>query len=357
MNLNRFPSVDKRPLDLYKLKKAVAQRGGFEKVCKLKKWAEIGRDLGYSGKIMSSLSTSLKNSYQRWLHPYEEYLKLAKPGVQQQLEYEHGGPFTPSSANQPMKDSHQNTPISMRDDSPAIKASAALNASIKEIGDPLDAGSSAAEPPLPTANSGFTAVNTGGFTPVNLTQASFQAVNAPPPLAKRESENGLFGVPSHNSTVSFGPSPKDFPDYLSPAPLTNGHSSNPLKRTISHDSLNGALGTDSGAGAGAGVDTDDQLERRSKRAKKGSCFRHSSILLSRHRSLCSTDEMLTKNTAPTVVGSHMSLLRPTTPRLSGDRRNGKPGEVSCPAQADCDKAERSCRSAKSAGPKTSVLVY
>ncbi|KAK5245940.1 hypothetical protein LTR16_007182, partial [Cryomyces antarcticus] len=30
-NLNRFPSVDKRPLDLYKLKKAVERKGGFEK--------------------------------------------------------------------------------------------------------------------------------------------------------------------------------------------------------------------------------------------------------------------------------------------------------------------------------------
>jgi len=32
--------------------------------------------------------------------------------------------------------------------------------------------------------------------------------------------------------------------------------------------------------------------------------------------------------APTVVGSHMSLLRPATPRLAGERRIGKPGEVS-----------------------------
>ncbi len=85
-SLNRLPYVDKKPLDLYRLKKAVEARGGFDKVCKLKKWAEIGRDLGYSGKIMSSLSTSLKNSYQRWLCPYEEYLRLAKPGVQQQIE-------------------------------------------------------------------------------------------------------------------------------------------------------------------------------------------------------------------------------------------------------------------------------
>ena len=43
---------------------------------------------------------------------------------------------------------------------------------------------------------------------------------------------------------------------------------------------------------------------------------------------CSMDIILTKYKAPTVVGSHMSLLRPTTPRLCGDRRNGKPGEVS-----------------------------
>jgi histone demethylase JARID1 len=68
----------------------------------MKKWAEIGRDLGYSGKIMSSLSTSLKNSYQRWLQPYEEYLRVVKPGVQQQLELEHGGPYTPSPNHSPM---------------------------------------------------------------------------------------------------------------------------------------------------------------------------------------------------------------------------------------------------------------
>lgn len=37
--------------------------------------------------------------------------------------------------------------------------------------------------------------------------------------------------------------------------------------------------------------------------------------------------MLIVDVAPTVVGSHMSLLRPTTPRLTADRRNGKPGEV------------------------------
>ena len=68
------------------------------------------------------------------------------------------------------------------------------------------------------------------------------------------------------------------------------------------------------------------------------------------------DLTLTEYIAPTVVGSHMSLLRPTTPRLSGDRRNGKPGEVSSPAHAIFEDAEGSCRSVKSVEPRTSVLV-
>ncbi|SMR56609.1 unnamed protein product [Zymoseptoria tritici ST99CH_3D1] len=126
-NLNRFPSVDKRPLDLYRLKKTVERKGGFDLVCKSKRWAEVGRDLGYSGKIMSSLSTSLKNSYQKWLFPYEEYLRLAKPGVQHQMEMMNGGPYTPSPGPSPAKRppgsaSHEHTPT--------LQASAALNASL-----------------------------------------------------------------------------------------------------------------------------------------------------------------------------------------------------------------------------------
>lgn len=175
-NLNRFPSVDKRPLDLYKLKKAVESRGGFEKVCKLKKWAEIGRDLGYSGKIMSSLSTSLKNSYGKWLEPYEKYLRDVKPGVQRQLELENGGPFTPSPGQSPPKRSQHNTPNGP--DTPAMRASVALNASIASPGTPLLHPVPAQATPV-AHSSGFTPVNTG-FTSVNSRpQAAFTSVNAP----------------------------------------------------------------------------------------------------------------------------------------------------------------------------------
>jgi histone demethylase JARID1 len=270
MNLNRFPSVDKRPLDLYKLKKAVETRGGFEKVCKLKKWAEIGRDLGYSGKIMSSLSTSLKNSYQKWLHPYEEYLRVAKPSVQQQLEFEYGG-LTPSPANSPMKRSLQHTPSALRDESPAMRASAAMNTPSRAADDveprPRTAESTRALP------SGFTAVNAGGFTPVNLTPASFHAVNATPPALKWETENGATQRPGGSSSNTT----KNTPEVQQPTtqqptfqvlpilPMTNGHSVNSLKRTVSHDSLNGGSVTDSPANA----DGEAHNGRRSKRVKKG----------------------------------------------------------------------------------------
>lgn len=240
-------------------------------MCKLKKWAEIGRILGYSGKIMSSLSTSLKNSYQKWLHPYEEYLRVAKPGVQQQLEFEYGGPFTPSSANSPMKRPPQDPPSSLQDDSPAIRASAALNISLKDSDGPPEKLIPLVEHPHASNSLGFTAVNSGGFTPVNLTPASFQAVNTPNLTIRREAENGT------PSSMTLSPSdgrlsvPKDAPEHrnsnLNAAYLTNGHGSNPLKRTISHDSLNGTSGTDSGIVG----DGDDQNGRRSKRLKKGTC--------------------------------------------------------------------------------------
>ncbi|KAJ6155445.1 hypothetical protein N7470_006011 [Penicillium chermesinum] len=188
-NYSRLPSVDKRPLDLYKLKKAVEVRGGFEQVCKTKKWAEIGRDLGYSGKIMSSLSTSLKNSYQRYLQPYEEYLAKAKPGVQQQLELEHGGPYTPSPRQSPMTKKpfmeENGTPSRPRDETPSIRMPPMTSTPVAK---PADRPTPSVEPNTRPAPTGFTPVNqSAGFTPVNPSPG-FAAVNSP--AIKHEGENG-----------------------------------------------------------------------------------------------------------------------------------------------------------------------
>lgn len=237
-NLNRFPSVDKRPLDLYKLKKAVEVRGGFDQVCKQKKWAEIGRDLGYSGKIMSSLSTSLKNSYQRWLQPYEEYLRVAKPSVQQQLEVENGGPYTPSSnqssgAKQPLSTTSSNP----RSSSPATRGSSCLDTSTESEGTPDRQTPVKEQSSEPTAS---------GFTPVNAQSSGFTPVNRSPktrdPPVKRESDDGP-GVKQNGTSAA------------------NGNNGSSLKRSIRHDSQGSSQQTDAA--------DSEQSGRRSKRLRKG----------------------------------------------------------------------------------------
>lgn len=75
------PSLDKQPLDLYLLKKLVDGRGGYKQVCTSKKWTEIAREMGYgnSKNIGTSIPGGLKNAYQKYLLPYEQYLEKAKP--------------------------------------------------------------------------------------------------------------------------------------------------------------------------------------------------------------------------------------------------------------------------------------
>ena len=273
-------------------------RGGFEKVCKVKKWAEIGRDLGYSGKIMSSLSTSLKNSYQRWLEPYEEYLRTAKPGVHQQLEMEHGGPFSPSPADSPMRraGSQQNTPMSVRENSPIVRASSALNASFQAAEIAAEKPVSpmpVLEAPRPISASGFTAVNSGGFAAVNAPSSSgFTAVNnTPQTFIKRETD--FSSNTPKPTTETPEKSNSGFVSVNGHAAL-NGTPTNPLKRALSQESTNGDSLSDGASGDA------DSSERRSKRVKKDS--------------------------VPIVAGSHMSLMRPSTPKNRMRAGKRKPGE-------------------------------
>ncbi|RMZ87652.1 hypothetical protein DV736_g5117, partial [Chaetothyriales sp. CBS 134916] len=230
-HFNRLPSVDKRPLDLYKLKKAVEVRGGFEKVCKDKKWAEIGRDLGYSGKIMSSLSTSLKNSYQRWLYPYEEWLKAG--GITYFTGVKRSSHIVPTRT---------------------AAAASAIN-----------------------TTSAFTAVNQASAPAMvkseNLPGLGFTTVNAPLAGLSQAARNG--------------------------SPMPNG-SFNRLKRTMSHESING----DSGSEA-----LDGESGRRSKRPKK--------------------------DAGATIPGTHIPAMRPSTPQTKGRSTPRKQGEK-CER---CGKAE------------------
>ncbi len=225
---------------------------------------------------MSSLSTSLKNSYQRWLHPYEEYLRTVKPGVQQQLDFEYGAQLSPSPAMSPMKKVYsQSQPDVFTSDSPAVQPSA-LNTSINK-------GEPAVQPAppsiLPVAKSeaprpvlsGFMAVNSSGFSAVDASPSGFVAVNHAQSLQnKHENEvctgtptsNGIVKVPVNGITSSIMTSQE--PHALN----SNGDlGSNPLKRTMSHESMNCESGSD-----GLNGDGDGPNGRRSKRLKKGLSF-------------------------------------------------------------------------------------
>ncbi|KAG6014464.1 hypothetical protein E4U43_006509 [Claviceps pusilla] len=272
-NLHRLPYVDKKPLDLYRLKKAVESRGGFDKVCKLKKWAEIGRDLGYSGKIMSSLSTSLKNSYQRWLCPYEEYLRLAKPGVHQQLEQEYGGPLTPSPAQTPVRKALVNTPSSLKNDSPTRQASEALQNKLNGLKHEIDRDTPMTDaPPVPAPTSassgGFKAINSGGFTAVNSASRSSQ-------------------IDSRTLT----------PDFKKGGSSAVSTSNTPETR------VNGSVPSSVVAKRQLGMDVSDstrQVADADKEDAEGNSRR---------------SKRLKKEPVPTVAGSHMTPFRPTAPRI------------------------------------------
>jgi histone demethylase JARID1 len=292
------------------LKKFVEDKGGFDNVCKGKRWAEIGRDLGYSGKIMSSLSTSLKNSYQKWLQPYEDWLKENKPAVMQaQHDRENGTPYTPSPG--PVSNFNTPRPVSAAAE-PAIKASQILQAKLND--GPMPPIPTVATPPPqlapPPPPSGFTAVNSG-----------FTAVNAPPP-------SGFAAINVPSEPLPSVPSPIQVDNDVSisngapsaPSSVTNSAPVNGLKRQMSMES-------DS-------VQQTDDSGRRSKRVKRG---KHN-IPANPQRV-----DMLTfqgDSNAPTVTGSQMMQPRLPAPGsvVPRDRSNDQPG--------DCD----TCGKGEDAGP-------
>lgn len=95
MSLGKIPSIDKRTLDLYRLRSCVQLRGGFKAVCQKKLWAQIGRELGYSGRIMSSLSTSLRSAYLKVFLDYDIY----KESEEREYNSNHEIPAYNSSGN------------------------------------------------------------------------------------------------------------------------------------------------------------------------------------------------------------------------------------------------------------------
>jgi [histone H3]-trimethyl-L-lysine4 demethylase len=108
--LGKLPSLANQPIDLYQLKRSVDSRGGYKPVSTGKKWAEIGRELGYGAiKNVTSVSTALKNAYTKYLLPYEMYLEKAKPDFLREMG------LTPSPQREaPKRETLSKSPLAIR---------------------------------------------------------------------------------------------------------------------------------------------------------------------------------------------------------------------------------------------------
>ncbi|KAK4509010.1 phosphogluconate dehydrogenase (decarboxylating) gnd1 [Mucor velutinosus] len=100
-SITKLPQLDKRPIDLYKLKNEVAARGGVQEVTRLKKWAEIGRELGYARKQCTSMSNALKTAYQKVVLPYEIWYGKHKNDIDQfTLKEDNGSSSSPTDSTE-----------------------------------------------------------------------------------------------------------------------------------------------------------------------------------------------------------------------------------------------------------------
>ncbi|XP_028266177.1 lysine-specific demethylase 5C isoform X2 [Parambassis ranga] len=67
----KIPHIERRILDLFSLSKIVTDEGGFEMVCKERRWARVAQRLGYpAGKNIGSL---LRSHYERIVYPFEMF--------------------------------------------------------------------------------------------------------------------------------------------------------------------------------------------------------------------------------------------------------------------------------------------
>ncbi|KAI9012311.1 JmjC domain, hydroxylase-domain-containing protein [Hyaloraphidium curvatum] len=70
-----LPSINQRPIDLFKLKKEVAGMGGFDAVTQDKRWGDIGAKLGFNHSHAPSLANQVKTAYRKWILPFEEHIQ------------------------------------------------------------------------------------------------------------------------------------------------------------------------------------------------------------------------------------------------------------------------------------------
>ncbi|GAA99733.1 uncharacterized protein L969DRAFT_89586 [Mixia osmundae IAM 14324] len=77
VRLTSLPTVNRRPVNLFLLQKAVSSRGGFDIVSRDRKWQEVSLAIGIDPKSTSATS-ALKATYAKLICPFEEHVELVK---------------------------------------------------------------------------------------------------------------------------------------------------------------------------------------------------------------------------------------------------------------------------------------
>ncbi|KAJ9049075.1 hypothetical protein DSO57_1028360 [Entomophthora muscae] len=76
-NFFKLPVFYSKTVDLYRLKLLTQEFGGYDLIVLEKKWAQVGRRLGYNPSECTSLSYGLRNIYEAHVLPYEKYISNA----------------------------------------------------------------------------------------------------------------------------------------------------------------------------------------------------------------------------------------------------------------------------------------
>uniref|UniRef100_A0A6Q2Z7U8 [histone H3]-trimethyl-L-lysine(4) demethylase n=1 Tax=Esox lucius TaxID=8010 RepID=A0A6Q2Z7U8_ESOLU len=88
----KIPHVERKILDLYQLNKLVNDEGGFEAVCRERRWSKIALKMGFApGKAIGS---HLRSHYERILYPYNLFQTGANLLVRGMSPSLHANPIT-----------------------------------------------------------------------------------------------------------------------------------------------------------------------------------------------------------------------------------------------------------------------
>lgn len=74
-NAFKVPVLEGRELDMYQLLRLVHLHGDYENVSRLKKWAQVGQELGFNKNNKQALSAALRYHFQKWLLPFDKFLR------------------------------------------------------------------------------------------------------------------------------------------------------------------------------------------------------------------------------------------------------------------------------------------